>query len=126
MPFNCLESVSNAAHRALALLRIVLRLSPEHFIAVKSKAGLNLKTVADANGRPRLCQLCGFALAQCQLNEQWLMEACSAAGFKETRNQPAFADWLARLSDDKVSKLKLKNDQASDMSYLAEKSYTCH
>jgi hypothetical protein len=126
MPFNCLETVSNTAHRGLTLLRIGFGLNPEHFIAILRQAGLDLQTAKDANGRTRLCQLCGFALAYCQLNEQWSMEACSATGFKEIKNQPAFADWLKRLSEGGSAESGLKIEEHGDLSQLPERSYTCH
>ncbi|PWU00688.1 MAG: hypothetical protein C5B53_03750 [Candidatus Melainabacteria bacterium] len=116
MAFSISESVSNAAHRSLALTRIIGRLDIQHHISKKNKAGLGLKAVFDKSGKPRTCQLCGFALATLELNEQWLMQSCSATGFKETGKQPGFAAWLRRLSEGQDGEKSEKTKQYSDVS----------
>jgi hypothetical protein len=118
MPFLISASVSNAAHRGLGLVRILANVDRQHFIAVKNKAGLNVKAVLGKNGEPRTCEHCGFALATLQLSEQWLMQSCSATGFKEVTKQARFSVWFKRLSRGQggKSQREVKAKQYSDVS----------
>jgi hypothetical protein len=116
MPFTIFESVSNAAHRSLALVRIIGSFDVQHHIAKKNKAGLKLEAVLDKSGKPRTCQLCGFALATLELNEQWSMQSCSATGFKQIGKGPGFKAWLSRLSPGRAGQTIDKAKQYSDVS----------
>jgi hypothetical protein len=115
MPFNIPDSVTNAAHRSLALIRIVGRLNVQHYIAEKNKAGLHIKPLLDKDSKPRTCHLCGFALATLDFNEEWQMQSCSATGFKQI-TQPGFAAWLNRLSQGSANPASDKTKQYSDVS----------
>lgn len=115
MPFHIVESVTNAAHRSLALIRVIGRLDVQHYIAEKNKAGLQVKPLMDKGNKLRKCHLCGFALATLDFNDQWSMQSCSATGFKEIK-QPGFAAWLNRLSQGSASPASEKTKQYSDVS----------
>lgn len=45
----------------------------------------------------RVCDICGFALAEVELPQGWLLESCSAVGLKRVLGCRRFADWALRL-----------------------------
>jgi hypothetical protein len=97
MPFLPSQSLSNAFHRGLAAPKILFRLAPDYFINRHRKRGVDLVPALGSDQKLVLCHLCGFALARLQLSEGWLMEACSATGFRRVANDRAFAQWVKGL-----------------------------
>lgn len=126
MPFTFTHSVSNAAHRGLGVARLLFGFSRDHYIIKRRQAGLDLKIKLKDQQTPVLCPLCGFALAYLELNDQWLMESCSAIGFKDAqRTNPAFERWTGNLAggDSARSKTLLQSEQTDEPTF-SEKSYT--
>jgi hypothetical protein len=124
MPFTLSESVGNAAHRAIGLWRVLRGLRRDHFISKGKQSGLPLKPLLRLGGQPVYCQLCGFYCGSIELNEQWLMESCSASGFKELANKASFAEWLARLSASEAG--PKSSAESANLSPSAERSYTSY
>ena len=103
MLWSLSENTGGLEHLLHKLSRSLFRLPVERcYEKLTRKIPQGLSLVLDDSGKPTRCKSCGYAQARLELPGGWVMEACSAAGFRHIPGNQKFRDWaagLARLTD---------------------------
>lgn len=78
MPFNLKETCGGLDHLKLGLERRLFGRAQNYFVEKLRREGLSLETVKKSDGSPAVCHICGYALAEMEMNGGWTIRACSA------------------------------------------------
>ncbi len=91
------ETIGGVSHLSRSWRRRLLREPVTKHIDKFAARGIAVSPVADADGIPRACSICGFAIARLELVDGWLAETCSAVGLGTLIGNRHFGPWESRL-----------------------------
>lgn len=97
MPFNLRETIFGSRHFCLGICRRLSKRSAMFYLDRLRKSGLSLN-LSQSEKNIAICNICGYAIAEVQLEENWIMQACSATGFKTILKTARFNSWFTGLS----------------------------
>lgn len=121
MAFLPAQLLTSAAHRGLGLVRIVLRLDADLYIKRWQKRNARVRSLFRNNQKLACCPICGFAIAEFEFNDTWLVETCSASGLEPIVNNPTLSEW-GWLCGNGQTGLQLKAEQSPSLEVVDSKS----
>ena len=98
MPFAIGETIGGLNHLCVRWQRRLFRQPVTRHISLGAARGLPVSVVLDANGVPRTCHICGFAIARLDLTGGWAVETCSAVGLDNLAGNRRFQQWTSDLA----------------------------
>jgi hypothetical protein len=103
MPFNAGELIFAWKHMYKGADRRMKKQPRDRFVTQLQAKGVPVTALCYQN-IPQNCQLCGYALAELQMADGWIMHACSAINFDKILNNQKHESWLKNLSASQLTK----------------------
>ena len=100
MPFTPKETIGGWRHMIAAWERATLKRPVDYYLWLwrnRQAEGAEKAAFPLKGDDGRVCDICGFALAQVELPRGWMLETCSAVGLGRVLAGKRFADWASRL-----------------------------
>lgn len=104
MAFSVRETLGGLRHIVLRLERRLFAKPADIFIRRFVDRGVPLSIAKDAQGQPMVCSICGYAIAQLELPNEWTGETCSAIGLDSLIGNPRFFRWTQALTAEECKK----------------------
>ena len=116
IPYSLRETKFGLSHLLLGVKRRLFKQPADAPLAklVQTQKRLSPRAIRLDDGNFQVCHMCGFAIAEIEFDNGWLMQACCAIGFDSllSGKNHTFEEWRKTLA---ISSLQAKAGQRLHM-----------